>query len=51
MKRTVLMIEIDGDAATAVERLGVACPDAQVWGEVDPVDAALYVLGDELVAA
>lgn len=50
--RQVLMIEVDGcDAETAAQRVIEAVPDAQVWGEVDPIDAALLVIDAGLVAA
>lgn len=43
--RQILMVEIDGpDAETAARRLESVLPDAQVWGEIDGVDAALLVL-------
>ena len=42
MSRRVLMIEVDD--STDAETLAALLPDAQVWGEVDPVDAALMVL-------
>lgn len=50
--RQVLMIEVAGDdAAAAARRVAEALPDAQVWGDVDPVDAALLVIDAALVAA
>ena len=50
--RQVLMVEVDGDAAeAAAKRVAAALPDAQVWGGVDPVDAALLVIDAKLVAA
>lgn len=50
--RQVLMIELDGDdAVTAARRVAEALLDAQVWGDVDPVDAALLVIDAGLVAA
>lgn len=46
------MVELNGnDAETAAKRITAAFPDAQVWGEVDPVDAALLVIDRNLVAA
>lgn len=46
------MIEVDGDdAVIAARRVAEALPDAQVWGDVDPVDAALLVIDAELIAA
>jgi hypothetical protein len=51
MNRVVVMVELDGDADTAAERLAAVCPDARVWGDVDPVEAALLVIGDVLPAA
>lgn len=51
MNRVVVMVELDGDADSVVQRLTAACPDAQVWGDVDPVEAALLVIGDVLHAA
>lgn len=50
--RQILMVEIDGpDAETAARRLETALADARVWGEVDPVDAALLVFDAQLAAA
>lgn len=49
--RHVLMIELDGDPVTAEWRIRAALPDAEVFGEVDPVQAALLVMDRELVAA
>lgn len=50
--RQVLMIEINGDTpAAAAERLATALPDVQVWGGVDPCEAALIVLDAERAAA
>jgi hypothetical protein len=52
VNRQVLMIEIDGpDVESAARRISAALPDAQVWGEVDPVEAALLVIDAGLVAA
>lgn len=46
------MVELNGDdAEIAARRIVDAFPDAQVWGEVDPVDAALLVIDRNLVAA
>lgn len=42
MSRRVLIIEVD-DSTTA-EQLATLAPDVTVWGEVDPVAAALMVL-------
>lgn len=36
------MIEVDD--STSLEELVALAPDLTVWGEVDPVDAALMVL-------
>lgn len=50
--RQILMIELDAaDIDAAAARIIAALPDAQVWGEVDPVDAALLVIDAGLVAA
>ncbi len=52
MNRQILMVEIDGpNAETAARRIEALIPDARVWGEVDPIQAALLVLDRELVAA
>lgn len=49
--RQVLMIELDGtDAETAARRIETALPDVVVWGEVDPIQAALLVMDRDLVA-
>lgn len=42
MSRRVLIIEID--ESTSSDELSALMPDAQVWGEIDPVEAALMVL-------
>lgn len=49
--RHVLIVELDGDPAEAEQRIKAALPDACVFGEVDPVDAALMVVERDLVAA
>jgi hypothetical protein len=49
--RQILIVEIDApDAETAARRIAAICPDAQVWGEVDPVDAAILVIDNCLSA-
>jgi hypothetical protein len=51
MPRQLLMIEVN--SATVLEaarRIVDALPDAQVWGNVDPVDAALLVIDQQLPA-
>lgn len=50
--RQLLMIEVNAtDVAEAARRITALLPDAQVWGDVDPVAAALLVIDGELVAA
>lgn len=51
VNRHVLMIEVDGTPAEVAGRLEHLLPDARVWGEVDPVQAALLVIDAELDAA
>lgn len=49
MTRHVLIIELCGDTlADAVERVKATLPDAQLWGDVDPVAAALLVIDDAI---
>jgi hypothetical protein len=49
--RQLLMIEVDADTvAEAALRIRAVLPDAQVWGDVDPVDAALLVIDQQLPA-
>lgn len=43
--RHLLMIELGGDdPVAAADRVHSALPDAQVWGDVDPVDAAILII-------
>jgi hypothetical protein len=49
MPRRVLMIEVDA-RADVEQRVVAALPDAQLWGEVDPVEAAMLVMERELAA-
>jgi hypothetical protein len=49
--RTVLMIEVDGDAEAAAGRVAELAGDVVVWGEVDPTAAALLVVERDLLAA
>jgi hypothetical protein len=46
------MVEVEGETASeAAERVALLLPDAQVWGSLDPVEAALLVIGEQLHAA
>lgn len=50
--RHVLMVELPArDAQQAADILEDAFPNLRVWGEVDPVDAALLVVTRDLAAA
>jgi hypothetical protein len=43
-RQCVLMVELVGDPVDAERRIRAALPDAEVFGEVDPVEAALLVM-------
>lgn len=49
--RHVLMIEVEGDPRRVAARLEELVPDLQVFGEVDPIDAALLVVKRDLADA
>lgn len=48
--RTVLMIEVDGDADTAAQQAAALGGNVVVWGAVEPTAAALLVVERDLAA-